>query len=321
MEVDTLPKAPANYDQIFLPGGEVVQQLALPLENKAGTVTIALVNNIGIVDSRIHTDCPTSSWEHFNSKPFVEMNFMVEGDIYQTMEGFPGRKLCVKGSHNLLFNPGTLEKNQLVGYGNYRTFGVHIRPEKMSELLGAYVPELEKYSEKIYAGQPFLLESPTPVLTAKMKYVFDTIWDYPDPDGLKKLYIESKVLDLLSLQCQLLLQEPAKKRNPLPAADIDKLHAARMLLEQRLEQPPSLAELSKLCQLNEFKLKKGFRELFNTTVYGFVHESRLTRAQQMIREGQQNMSEIAYQLGYSHPQHFQRAFKKQFGVTPGSLLR
>ena len=321
MEAHTLSPAPATYDQIFSPGGNVVQQLALPFENKAGTVTLALVNDMGIVDSRLHTDCPTPPWEHFNSKPFVEMNFMVEGDIYQTMEGFPGRKLCAKGSHNLLFNPGTLEENQLVGYGNYRTFGVHVNPGKMSELLMAYVPQLEKYSEKIYAGQPFLLESPVLQFSAKMKYIFDTIWECPEPEGLKKLYIESKVLDLLALQCELLLQTPVKTGSSLPAADIDKLHAARVLLEQRLECPPSLAELSKLCQLNEFKLKKGFRELFNTTVYGFVHETRLTRAQQMIREGLQNISEIAYQLGYSHPQHFQRAFKKQFGITPGSLLK
>jgi AraC family transcriptional regulator, transcriptional activator of the genes for pyochelin and ferripyochelin receptors len=321
MEAQILTPAPVTYDQIFSPGGGVVQQLALPFDNKKGTVTLALVNNMGVVDSRMHTDNPTPPWGHFNSKPFVEMNFMLEGDIYQTMEGFSGQKLCARGSHNLLFNPGTFEENQLVGYGNYRTFGVHIQPEKMAELLMAYVPQLEKYSEKIYAGQPFLLESPVPQLSAKMKYIFDTIWECPEPDGLKKLYIESKMLDLLSLQCEWLLQTPTKKNSPIPAADIDKLHAARALLEQRPECPPSLAELSKLCQLNEFKLKKGFRELFNTTVYGFVHETRLTRAQQMIREGQQNISEIAYQLGYSHPQHFQRAFKKQFGITPGSLLR
>lgn len=321
MEARTLPIAPATYDQIFSPDMGVIQELALPFENKTGTLTLALVNDMGIVDSRFHTDELTPPWEHFNSKPFVEMNFMLEGDLYQTMDGFSGQKRCAKGSHNLLFNPGTLEKNQLVGYGNYRTFGVHVHPEKMSALLMAYVPELEQYSEKIVAGQSFLLESPASQITAKMKYIFDTIWQCPNPEGLKKLYLESKILDLLSLQCELLLHTPVKKAVPIPTADIDKLHAAKVLLEQRLECPPSLAELSKLCQLNEFKLKKGFRELFNTTVYGFVHETRLTRAQLMIREGQQNISEIAYQLGYSHPQHFQRAFKKQFGVTPGSLLR
>jgi AraC family transcriptional activator of pyochelin receptor len=319
METFMLPSAPANYDHIFSPGKGVVQELALPFEDKHGALTLALLNGMGVVDSRFRTDHLTPSWEHINNT-FVEMNFILEGDFYQTVAGFPGRQLCTRGSHNILFNPCALEKNQVVGYGNYRSFGVHISPDKMSELLIAYVPELEKYSEKIAAGQPFMLASPGPLITPKMRYIFDTIWQYPHPDGLKKLYIESKILDLLSLQCEVLLQQPGRKSVTLVTADIDKLHAARLLLEQRLEQPPSLSELSKLCQLNEFKLKKGFRQLFNTTVYGFVHERRLTRAQQMIKEGQHNISEIAYQLGYSHPQHFQRAFKKQFGITPGSCL-
>ena len=319
MEERTLPPAPPTYEQIFSPDRGVVQELALPFEDKYGELTLALLNGMGVVDSRFHTDRIAPPWQHVNSMPFVEMNFIVEGDLYQTIDGFPGRRLCARGSNNMMFNPGSLEKNELIGYGNYRTFGVHVNPDRMSELLMAYVPELEKYAEKIYAGQPFILESPTPVITAKMKYIFDTIWQYPSPEGLKKLYIESKILDLLSLQCEGLLQAAVKKRNTIPRTDIDKLYAARTLLEQQLEQPPSLSALSKLCQLNEFKLKKGFRELFNTTVYGFVHEMRLTKAQQMIREGQNNISEIAYKLGYSHPQHFQRAFKKQFGVTPGSL--
>lgn len=321
MEERILPLTPVTYEQMFSPGSGVVQETALPFENKQGILTLALVDQMGVVDSCFHTSCVTPPWEHLNSMQFVEMNFVLEGDLYQTMEGLPGKRLCAKGSHNILFNPGTMERNEVIGYGNYRTFGVHVKPEKMAELLMAYVPELEKYSEKIYAGQPFILESPAPLITAKMKYIFDTIWQCPHPEGLKKLYITSKIMDLLSLQCELLLQQPAKKITPLAATDIDKLYAARTLLEQQLEQPPSLSELSKLCQLNEFKLKRGFRELFNTTVYGFIHEIRLTRARQMIREGQKNISEIAYQLGYSHPQHFQRAFKKQFGITPGSLLR
>ena len=46
-----------------------------------------------------------------------------------------------------------------------------------------------------------------------------------------------------------------------------------------------------------------------------------TEARRLIYEGAKNMSVIAYELGYAHPQHFQRAFKKRFGVTPGSLLK
>jgi len=56
-------------------------------------------------------------------------------------------------------------------------------------------------------------------------------------------------------------------------------------------------------------------------VFALVQEERMKRAKQLIFEGEKNISAIAYELGYAHPQHFQRAFKQRFGVTPGSLLK
>ena len=38
-----------------------------------------------------------------------------------------------------------------------------------------------------------------------------------------------------------------------------------------------------------------------------------TVVRKMIYEGEKNITDIAYELGYAHPQHFHRAFKKQFG--------
>ncbi|MBO9727392.1 MAG: helix-turn-helix transcriptional regulator [Chitinophaga sp.] len=319
MDIFALPSTAADYHKIFSPGKGIVQERALPFEDKPGRLTVALLKDMGLVDSRFHTSQPTAAWKHVNNT-FVEMGFILEGDFYQTQDGFTSRQLCTRGSHNILYNPLGVETNEVLGQGHYRSFGVHMKPEKMSELFVAYVPALEPFAEKLYMGKPFLLAAPGQRVTAKMKYIFDTIWQGPQPDGLKQLYLESKVLDLFALQCEALLEAPPKKAT-LSGGDIDKLYAARLLLEQRLEQPPTLTELAKLCQLNEFRLKSGFRELFHTTVHGFIQTSRLTRAEQMIRDRQGNISEIAYQLGYSHPQHFQRAFKKQFGITPGSLLQ
>jgi AraC family transcriptional regulator, transcriptional activator of the genes for pyochelin and ferripyochelin receptors len=61
--------------------------------------------------------------------------------------------------------------------------------------------------------------------------------------------------------------------------------------------------------------------VFGVSVFALVQEERLKRAKQLIFEGEKNISAIAYELGYAYPQHFQRAFKQRFGVTPGSLLK
>jgi AraC family transcriptional regulator, transcriptional activator of the genes for pyochelin and ferripyochelin receptors len=62
-------------------------------------------------------------------------------------------------------------------------------------------------------------------------------------------------------------------------------------------------------------------QAFQTSVFAFVQSQRLEEAKRMIFEGEKNISEIAYELGYAHPQHFHRAFKKRFGITPRTLLK
>ncbi len=71
--------------------------------------------------------------------------------------------------------------------------------------------------------------------------------------------------------------------------------------------------------LNEYKLKKGFKETFNNTIFGYLTDQRLQLAKQYLLDTQQTAAEISMQLGYATPQHFNNAFKKKFGITPFSV--
>ncbi|QQZ61454.1 helix-turn-helix transcriptional regulator [Paenibacillus sonchi] len=50
---------------------------------------------------------------------------------------------------------------------------------------------------------------------------------------------------------------------------IERVREAGRILQQRMEQPPSLLELSGLAGISDSKLKFGFRELYGTTVFSF----------------------------------------------------
>jgi AraC-like DNA-binding protein len=73
--------------------------------------------------------------------------------------------------------------------------------------------------------------------------------------------------------------------------------------------------------LNEYKLKRGFRELFGTTVFAYLSEQRLALAKRMLLDTDKTAAEIAFELGYATPQHFSAAFKKRFGVSPKSMRK
>jgi len=77
-----------------------------------------------------------------------------------------------------------------------------------------------------------------------------------------------------------------------------------------------LVELARIVGLNEYKLKHGFKEIFQTTVFGYLAEKRLELARDYLIDPNKSITDIADLLGYSSIQHFSFAFKKKFGHSP-----
>jgi len=73
--------------------------------------------------------------------------------------------------------------------------------------------------------------------------------------------------------------------------------------------------------LNDFKLKKGFPQIYGTSIYKYLLHHRFDQARHLLEEGRMNVSEVAYAIGYSKLDHFYRSFKKRFGITPGVYRR
>ncbi|TVR87626.1 MAG: AraC family transcriptional regulator [Saprospirales bacterium] len=63
-------------------------------------------------------------------------------------------------------------------------------------------------------------------------------------------------------------------------------------------------------------LRGGFKRTFGKSVRDFCQEVRLDHAMELLQTTDYNVSEVAYQIGYSNPSHFIAAFKKRFGDTP-----
>ncbi|WP_167020455.1 AraC family transcriptional regulator [Chitinophaga sp. Cy-1792] len=304
-----------------IPEGEI-HQYRLPLPDVSGSGKFIVCGDMAIADGNVAAGPSEYSWQHYNENAFVELNFVMSGQLYQTHEGLLRRQLMEQGYSNMLFSPGSWEKNELSGNKGFHNLGVHIRPEKMMALLSSYAPELESLAAKIDKGEPFVIHSPAAYFSPQLQHVLGQLWTMPVPPGLRRLHIETQVLQLFCLQCAALMAaDHVVPPETLRSADRERLHHARTYLLEHLLCPPTLSELAGICGLNEFKLKKGFRLLFGQSVFGFVSNERLHTARQQILQGDHNISEIAYGLGYTHPQHFHRAFKKKFGMTPGALLK
>ncbi|WP_126244206.1 helix-turn-helix transcriptional regulator [Chitinophaga rhizosphaerae] len=122
------------------------------------------------------------------------------------------------------------------------------------------------------------------------------------------------------LQALLHFQVKAGPGRIIPPADVSRLQSVKdFLREHFLDQQLSLNFLCRRFGLNEFKLKKGFKQLFGNTVFGYVQEMRMKTARRLIVEEKRNVNEVADFLGYSSPNHFSAAFKRLYGFPPAKL--
>lgn len=135
---------------------------------------------------------------------------------------------------------------------------------------------------------------------------------------IQKIYLESKALELVALQMDALIFNRSTGTCPKPPdrSEVALLYEAREIIFNRYLNPPSLGELSREVGLNEFKLKKGFQNVFGNTVFGCLFEHRMEKARQLIEEGKKSVKEIAYAVGYQSISRFSDAFKRKFGVRP-----
>lgn len=90
------------------------------------------------------------------------------------------------------------------------------------------------------------------------------------------------------------------------------------LIEERLHEclsPPTLRELSELCQISTRQLTRGFRVSRGCSIAEHVANKRVEHAKRLIAEGE-GIKVVANALGFASPSSFTYSFRKATGLTP-----
>ncbi|MBE9157006.1 helix-turn-helix transcriptional regulator [Nodosilinea sp. LEGE 06152] len=204
--------------------------------------------------------------------------------------------------------------------GNRRLVGinVHIEPHIFQQWSGETCDDFPDLLRP--ADQRYFERSGTP--TAAMQMAVQAILRCPFQGLTQRLYLESKVWELMALLIEDLKTTPESVSPPaLKPDDVERIHYASKLLCRQLTQPPSLIELARAVGINDHKLKVGFRQVFGTTVFGYLHEHRMERSRQLLESGDLSVTAAAEAVGFASRGHFAAAFRRKYGVNPGVYVR
>jgi AraC-like DNA-binding protein len=101
----------------------------------------------------------------------------------------------------------------------------------------------------------------------------------------------------------------------------EKAKLAKQILGSRIKDPPTIAELAKLCMSNPNSLHIAFKAVFSQSINEFSKEMRMERAKFLLVNSKCDLDEIADETGYRDKTSFYRYFKKHVGITPGEFRK
>jgi AraC-like DNA-binding protein len=158
----------------------------------------------------------------------------------------------------------------------------------------------------------------------RTRVVLEGLLNHDYTDTLQNIYVnaQTQMLLLYSMDCMLGEKEIGTLTCKFLANqdDREKVIKARAILIQHIGEPITIKELSRKVAINECYLKKGFKELFGTTIFEFYQSQRMEHAKYLLYEKGLSVTDVSAMLGYSSISHFSTAFKKHTGLKPCELL-
>lgn len=136
----------------------------------------------------------------------------------------------------------------------------------------------------------------------------------------KKQWIDIKVKEIFYLCLHQFLNKECAVECSLKDYQIPKIKHAKQIIENKISESCSLLKIAKEVGLNDCTLKKGFKEIYGTTLFGYLADIRMQDAQRLLLENKWTINEIAEKVGYRNSTNFIQAFKKKFACSPKQYI-
>ena len=112
----------------------------------------------------------------------------------------------------------------------------------------------------------------------------------------------------------------SKTAAPPPTLDdlfLEKIR--RVILEKMDDTELGILHLCRAANLSHTQVFRKLKALTGQSPTLFIRRLRLERAAELLKTTELNISEIAYEVGFSDPNYFSRAFHETFGEPPSAM--
>lgn len=273
-----------------------------------------IYNGIFVTEQRVSANEDIRMKINYSLGPVLNFHFVLQGAMHYNAFG---KTIVQEDGTNTLWSVGETHMGAIWHKKdtNYLAAGISLTNDYFESLVNKYPDLLTNFYKQYQKGCFIAKQSCT---SCEMNIVISQFLKANMMGNAAEMYVDSKVLELLALYLNnekkpgLPMRDQCCKRR----CDIEKIHEAYHILLSNLNTPPSIVELSRQVGINDFKLKCGFKEVFNQTVYGCLFDYKMELALKLLRDTDKLIVEVAGECGYEYASHFSNAFKRKYGISP-----
>ena len=130
-----------------------------------------------------------------------------------------------------------------------------------------------------------------------------------------KIDLMKGVYDIISMLLN------STERNYFPSKNQEKLKPAIDYIALNYNKKIKNDELAKICTLSTAHFRNLFKEIMGISPISYIHTVRISKAKEMLRSDFNNISDIAFSLGYSSIYEFSKTFKRHVGISPSQYIK
>jgi AraC-like DNA-binding protein len=263
--------------------------------------------------------CSNKPFQLIDAEPkeSAESVFILKGDVESR---FPYLKQPLHFSgrnHNLQYSTN-FAGNHILHSGNFHALTITYDLAYLNSLLQSNEnSSLMTLGKNVYRRENYLATPHSVNWDGRIAEVVQAVRQRKFQGTTQYIFIESKMMELFVLQMEHLhTLQGISAREQWRKEDKEKIFAVKEYLDSAYLEPLTMKDLTYQFGLNEFKLKKGYKHFFNTTVFGYVLHLKMQKAKALLRDSQMTISDIAQFIGYNNTGSFSYEFKKRFGYSP-----
>lgn len=253
----------------------------------------------------------------------IEMHFSISGNLTSKNDDDKRSIKVTQLQHNLFSLPQEYNTNLILKADNQKIIKLDILldPLYFKNILDEDNKIHQNILAKIEKNEVFFNNWDYYNISPKMFSILTEITSNQRIGYFKRLFLEAKIIELFMLQSEIMEKGETKRTVQYIKlkSDIEKIYYVKELIDADPFYDFSLNDISKRASINLFKLKNGFKEIFGTSVFGYINDIKMEMARTMLLEKELQVSEVAYILGYNSPTNFSTAFKRKFDISPKQL--